>query len=160
VRGGEAGETQMFIDGIRVFTPYAPSAKNIPTRGRFSPFLFKGITFSTGGYAAEYGQALSSVLLLNSIDEPDQEKTDLSFMTVGLGVGNTQKWKNSSFSINTSYINLAPYQDAFPDNNTWNKPVQSLNGELIYRHRLKNNGLLKLYSAYSFTELDVIQEDI
>lgn len=160
VRGGEAGETQMFIDGIRVFTPYAPSAKNIPTRGRFSPFLFKGITFSTGGYAAEYGQALSSVLLLNSIDEPDQEKTDLSFMTVGLGVGNTQKWKNSSFSINTSYINLAPYQEAFPDNNTWNKPVQSLNGELIYRHRLKNNGLLKLYSAYSFTELDVIQEDI
>src|SRR5690606_7097747 len=85
---------------------------------------------------------------------------DLSFMTVGLGVGNTQKWKNSSFSINTSYINLAPYQEAFPDNNTWNKPVQSLNGELIYRHRLKNNGLLKLYSAYSFSELDVIQEDI
>ena len=47
VRGGEAEETQIFIDGIRVFTPYAASAKNIPTRGRFSPFLFKGISFST-----------------------------------------------------------------------------------------------------------------
>ena len=40
VRGGEADETQIFIDGMRVFTPYSPTARNIPTRGRFSPFLF------------------------------------------------------------------------------------------------------------------------
>ncbi|MEL6918288.1 MAG: carboxypeptidase-like regulatory domain-containing protein, partial [Bacteroidota bacterium] len=66
VRGGDAGETQVFIDGLRVFQPFNATANNIPTRGRFSPFLFKGITFSTGGYSAEYGQALSSVLLLNT----------------------------------------------------------------------------------------------
>ncbi len=34
VRGGEAEETQIFIDGIRVFTPYSPTTNNIPTRGR------------------------------------------------------------------------------------------------------------------------------
>ena len=79
MRGGEADETQIFIDGIRVFTPYSPTAKNIPTRGRFSPFLFKGITFSTGGYSAEYGQALSSVLLLNSTDEPVRRKNRFVF---------------------------------------------------------------------------------
>src|SRR5690606_30586834 len=77
VRGGTAGETQVFIDGLRVFQPFNATANNIPTRGRFSPFLFKGITFSTGGYSAEYGQALSSVLLLNTTDVPDQEKTDI-----------------------------------------------------------------------------------
>ncbi|WP_435313948.1 carboxypeptidase-like regulatory domain-containing protein, partial [Cellulophaga fucicola] len=81
VRGGDAEETQIFVDGMRVFTPYSPTANNIPTRGRLSPFLFKGITFSTGGYSAEYGQALSSVLLLNSIDEPEEERTDISLMT-------------------------------------------------------------------------------
>ena len=84
VRGGGADETQIFIDGIRVFAPYTPTANNIPTRGRFSPFLFKGISFSTGGYSAEYGQALSGVLKLNTIDEPDQEKTDISLMTLVL----------------------------------------------------------------------------
>ncbi len=160
VRGGEAEETQIFIDGNRVFTPFTPSTNNIPSRGRYSPFLFKGITFSTGGYSAEYGQALSSVLLLNTIDEPDQEKTDLAFMTVGLGVGNTQKWDNNSFSINTSYVNLAPYQAAFPDRNTWKKPIQSLNGEMAFRHKFKDVSLLKLYSAYSYTDFDVIQDDI
>ncbi|GFD81158.1 TonB-dependent receptor [Tenacibaculum sp. KUL118] len=160
VRGGEAEETQIFIDGARVFTPYSPSARNIPTRGRFSPFLFKGITFSTGGYSAEYGQALSSVLLLNTNDEAVKEKTDISLMTVGLGVGNTQIFGKNSLSVNASYINLGPYQKLFPDRNAWNKPVQSLNGEAVYRFRFKNESLLKLYGAYSYTDFDMIQEDI
>ncbi|WKD84794.1 TonB-dependent receptor SusC [Polaribacter huanghezhanensis] len=160
VRGGDAGETQIFVDGIRVFTPYSPSPNNIPTRGRLSPFLFKGITFSTGGYSAEYGQALSSVLLLNSVDEPIEEKTDVSFMTVGLGLGNTQIWGEKSLSVNVSYINLAPYQAAFPDNNKWHKPVQALGGEMIYRQKMKNDGMLKVYGAFSYSDLDVTQEDI
>lgn len=160
VRGGDAEETQIFIDGIRVFTPFSPSARNIPTRGRFSPFLFKGITFSTGGYSAEYGQALSSVLLLNTNDEALEEKTDLSFMTVGLGVGNTQVFGKNSLSVNASYINLAPYQAAFPDRNEWNKPVQALSGEAVYRFKFKNESILKVYGAFSYTDFDLVQEDI
>ena len=109
VRGGDTGETQIFIDGIRVFTPYTPTTNNIPTRGRYSPFLFDGITFSTGGYSAEFGQGLSSVLLLNTIDEPLQNKTDIALMTVGGSLGHTKLWEKSSVSVNASYINLAPY---------------------------------------------------
>lgn len=160
VRGGGAEETQIFIDGIRVFAPFTPTANNIPTRGRFSPFLFKGISFSTGGYSAEFGQALSGVLQLNTIDEPDQEKTDISLMSVGAGVGNTQKWNRSSFSINTSYINLAPYLEAIPDRNEWINPFQSASGEMVYRYKVNDTDLLKLYGAYNYTNLDLIQDDI
>jgi outer membrane cobalamin receptor len=160
VRGGEAEETQIFIDGIRVFTPFTPSANNLPVRGRYSPFLFSGISFSTGGYSAEYGQALSSILLLNTIDKPAQEKTDLTFMSLGLGIGNTQIWDKNSLSVNASYINLAPYQEAFTDRNKWDKPLQSANGELIYRHTFKDESMLKLYGAFSYTDFDVIQDDI
>jgi outer membrane cobalamin receptor len=160
VRGGEAEETQIFIDGIRVFTPFTPSANNLPVRGRYSPFLFSGISFSTGGYSAEYGQALSSVLLLNTIDTPDQEKTDLTFMTVGLGLGNTQIWGENSLSVNASYVNLAPYQFALPDRNKWIKPVETLSGEMVYRHRFEDDSLLKVYGAFSSTNFDLIQEDI
>lgn len=160
VRGGDAEETQIFVEGMRVFSPYSPTANNIPTRGRLSPFLFKGITFSTGGYSAEYGQALSSVLLLNSIDEPEEERTDISLMTVGLGIGNTQKWEKNSLSVNASYINLQPYQELYPDNNEWHKPVQSFGGEAVYRHKINTKGLLKLYGAFSTVNFDVTQEDI
>ncbi len=159
VRGGDANETQIFIDGIRVFTPYTPTTNNIPTRGRYSPFLFDGITFSTGGYSSEYGQALSSVLLLNTIDEPVQEKTDISIMSVGVGLGNTQKWNKASLSVNVSYINLAPYIALFPDRNDWEKPFEAASGETVFRRKFEN-GLLKIYAAFDTTNFELTQEDI
>jgi hypothetical protein len=159
VRGGDAEETQIFIDGIRVFTPYSPTTNNAPTRGRYSPFLFDGITFSTGGYSAEYGQALSSVLLLNTIDEPDQEKTDIALMSLGGGIGNTQKWDKSSLSFNVSYINLAPYNEIFPNRNNWIKPFETVSGETVFRKKT-DKGLFKLYGAFDATNFELTQEDI
>ncbi|MEP3210488.1 MAG: TonB-dependent receptor [Maribacter sp.] len=161
VRGGQAGETQVFIDGLRVFQPFNATANNIPTRGRFSPFLFKGITFSTGGYSAEYGQALSSVLLLNTTDEPDQEKTDISVLSVGAGLGRTEIWDNQSLSVNVQYINLAPYQWLIPNEQgaRWNKPYESFSGEAVYRNKT-DKGMFKLYTGFNQAKLDLDQEDI
>jgi hypothetical protein len=161
VRGGGAEETQVFIDGQRVFQPFNATANNVPTRGRFSPFLFKGITFSTGGYSAEYGQGLSSVLLLNTTDIPDQEKTDISIMSVGGGVGHTEIWGNSSLSFNTSYINLAPYENLIPSDQgiQWNRPFESISGEAVFRNRGEKS-MFKLYSGFNHSVLDIDQEDI
>ncbi|WP_394773973.1 carboxypeptidase-like regulatory domain-containing protein [Flavobacterium sp.] len=159
VRGGEASETQTFVDGLRVAQPYGASTNNLPTRSRFSPFLFSGIAFSTGGYSAEYGEALSSVLLLNTQDEPDQNKTDIALMTVGLGIGNTQKWKKSSFSINTNYVNLAPYQAVVPQNVDWNNPYQSIGGEAVYRYHFER-GIFKFYAAFDAEKFDLNQKNV
>jgi hypothetical protein len=159
VRGGEASETQTFVDGLRVAQPYGATTNSVPTRSRFSPFLFSGIAFSTGGFSAEYGEALSSVLLLNTKDEADQSRTDIALMTVGLGLGNTQKWKKSSLSINTNYINLAPYQAAIPQNVDWNHSYQSLGGEAVYRYHFVN-GTFKLYAAFDSEKFDLNQENI
>lgn len=161
VRGGDANETQIFIDGLRVFQPFIETANNSPTRGRFSPFLFKGISFSTGGYSAEYGQALSSVLILNTEDVAEQEKTDISLMSVGGGLGHTEIWNKQSLSINTSYINLAPYEALLPSdqNVEWIKPYESLSGEAVYRFKL-NKGLLKFYTAFNYSNLSLRQENV
>ncbi len=159
VRGGDAYETQIFIDGIRVFTPYSPTTNNVPTRGRYSPFLFDGITFSTGGYSAEFGQALSSVLLLNTIDEPIQEKTDIGIMSVGAALGNTQKWKHNSLSVNAAYINLAPYIALLPDRNDWQTPFEGISGEAVFRQHF-SKGILKVYGAFDTTNFQLTQEDI
>lgn len=159
VRGGESDETQTFVDGLRVAQPYSATANNLPARGRFSPFLFSGMTFSTGGYSAEYGEALSSVLLLNTIEEPEQKQSDIAIMTVGLGLGHTQKWDKSSLSVNLSYLNLKPYQWIVPQNVDWNKPYQSMSGEAVYRYKF-NSGMLKVYAAFDHATFDLNQEDI
>ncbi|AWG25887.1 TonB-dependent receptor [Flavobacterium kingsejongi] len=159
VRGGEADETQTYIDGIRVAQPYGASTNNLPTRGRFSPFLFNGITFTTGGYSAEYGEALSSVLLLNTIDEPVQEQTDISVMSVGAGLSKTKKWEQNSLTFNTSYIDLAPYQAVMPQNADWNRAYRSFSGESVYRHKTEA-GLYKLYAAFDHADFDINQFNV
>ena len=159
VRGGEAGEVQTYIDGARVFKPYAAAADGVPTRGRFSPFLFDGFTFSTGGYSAEYGQALSSVLLLNTISYPTQNKTNINLMDLGVSLGHTIMKDSTSLSINAMYINLKPYQKLVPDKYIWHKAYNGGSGELVFRKKMKN-GLFKVYGAYTNTNYDVSQDNI
>lgn len=159
VRGGEADETQTYVDGIRVAQAYGASVQNIPARGRFSPFLFSGISFSTGGYSAEFGEALSGILLLNTHDEAEQNETEISLMSVGLELGNTRKWKKHTLTFKASYINMEPYHFLVSQKINWNKAFQSLSGEMVYRHSLKN-GLWKIYAAFDASQFDFNRETI
>lgn len=150
VRGGDANETRIFIDGMRVFKPYVTTNTNTPTRSRFSSFLFKGVAFSSGGFSSEFGDALSGVLSMNTIDFPNQSKTDINVMSLGLGLGKTKKWKKDAISLSLGYINLGPYKGLFPDSFEWVKPYSGFSGESVYRHKFKN-GMLKFYTGASLS---------
>jgi hypothetical protein len=99
VRGGDVYETKTYIDGLIAAEPYYSKTPDIATRGRFAPSLFSGVMFSSGGYSAEYGQALSSVLVLNSNDLAAEDVTGVSLMSIGGEANTTQRLKNSSFSL-------------------------------------------------------------
>ncbi|MEL7120545.1 MAG: TonB-dependent receptor [Bacteroidota bacterium] len=143
VRGGAAYETKTFIDGLLVLKPFNSTLPDLPTRNRFSPFLFKGTMFSTGGYSAEYGQALSSALVLNTQDLAPQNLTSISLMSIGLGAGHTEVWDKSSLSVTADYTNLTPYVGLIPQNINWHKAPQGMNGQLIYRKLSGKNGIFK-----------------
>ncbi|MEL6721010.1 MAG: TonB-dependent receptor, partial [Bacteroidota bacterium] len=145
VRGGAASETRTYMDGMFVQSPYNNTTSNLPARGRFSPFIFKGTTFSTGGYSAEYGQALSSALLLNTQDLATETISSVSLMTVGGGLAHTQAWENTSLSVALDYTNLAPYNKLLPTNLNFEKPFEGKNGQVIFRHKTSETGLLKAY---------------
>ena len=83
VRGGTATESKIYMDGNSVNNFFNSSTPGIATRGRFNPFLFKGTVFSTGGYSALYGQALSSALILDSTDLAEQTQADPGIFTSG-----------------------------------------------------------------------------
>ena len=98
VRGGESDETQTFVNGMHVLVPYTTNAENTVQRSRFSPFLFKGINLTLGGYSAEYGQALSSVLPMQTTDVSSSDKLGVSFSPFNVNVGGTVSNKRSSWS--------------------------------------------------------------
>ncbi|WKK58526.1 carboxypeptidase-like regulatory domain-containing protein [Sphingobacterium sp. BN32] len=149
VRGGDPSETQTYINGLRVAQPYTASANGMPVRGRFSPFLFKGTSFSTGGYSAEFGNALSSILNLSTDLNLAEAKSDISISTVGLGLSNTQRWKNSSLSFNGTYTNLAPYLKIIDQRLEWINPYQQANAEAIFRNKGEKH-FFNLYGAFTF----------
>lgn len=155
VRGGSADETALFIDGLRLGSAYGSSLSGIPTRGRFNPNLFKGNFFSTGAYSAEYGQALSSVLSLYSLDLPIRSQSDLSISSVGASASHTHVWSDQSLSTNLAYTNLQPYMAFVPQNIKFNQAPESIDGEILYRHKLGKNTLLKTFYSYQNSSLAV-----
>ena len=154
IRGGDARETKIFIDGMRVFSPFTRTVAGTPSRGRYSPFLFKGISFSTGGYGVEFGQALSGVLDMNTIDEAKQNETNLSLMTVGLGIGHTQKGEKQSISFSGSYIDLTPYYKIAKTQLNLKTPFRGVSGESVYRYNTEK-GLLKFYLAGDYQNVAI-----
>ena len=98
VRGGTAAETKTFIDGTLVNNFFYSSVPNIAQFSRFSPFIFKGTVFSTGGYSALYGQALSSALILESIDLPDRSSANLGISVLSGSAGFQKLAKNKKSS--------------------------------------------------------------
>jgi len=160
VRGGDGYETKTFIDGLLSKKPYSSNVPDLPSRGRFSPFLFSGTTFSTGGYSAEYGQALSSALILNTTAFPQKTQTDISLMTIGGGVSQTLKGEKTSLSLGVDYTNLAPYFQLVPHKYTMNRYPEAVGATFTLRRKITENGVLKAFSTNSATRFGLQYPDL
>lgn len=146
VRGGTGAETKVFIDGMMVSNPFYSSVPDIAQRGRFSPLLFKGTHFSSGGYSAQYGQAMSSALTLESHDLPTRTETNMIISSAQLSLTRQQLFKeqkaSAGFSIN--YNNLEPYYALVPQKPYYTKAPEIINGELFGRWKT-GKGIFKYY---------------
>ena len=160
VRGGDGYETKTFIDGLLSKKPYSSNVPDLPSRGRFSPFLFTGTTFSTGGYSAEYGQALSSALILNTNSFPQQTQTDVSIMTVGGGVSQTVKGDKTAASFGVDYTNLTPYFQLVPSKFSMNQYPESVGTTFTFRQKVSESGILKAFSTFSGTRFGLEYPDL
>ena len=162
VRGGTGQETKQFIDGSLVNNPYYTSIPDIATRGRFSPFLFKGTVFSTGGYSALYGQALSSIVLLESIDLPERSEIDASISPIVLGVGTQQLAKNKKYAwgMSYSYLNVAVYFALVSQKPDYFRLPAFHNADANFRIKTKSGGLIKYYTTFAYNDVGLRNTDI
>ena len=160
VRGGESYEAKTFVDGMQVLNEYNATTGNIPTRNRFSPMMFTGTNFSTGGYSAEYGQALSSALVLNTKNEYTDTRTDLGFMSLGLDAAHTQVWDKTSLAAKVEYTNLAPYMNLINQRFDWEKAPESFSGTIAFRQKLSKTGILKFFGTGSASRFIILKKNI
>jgi vitamin B12 transporter len=157
VRGGDVSETAVIIDGAYLKHPYRYESPNGGYFGTIPPFLLKGTYFSSGGYSAEYGNALSGALIMESQDIPMQNdysigislaaisgSANLSILTDKLGLSFSGNYSDtrSMFELNHERYNFSRYPTAYDFN-------------LNTMYKYSKNGSLKVFVFHEVDEVGI-----
>jgi vitamin B12 transporter len=102
VRGGEVTETKFILDGALVYHPYRFESPTGGFMGTISPFLLKGTFFSSGGFGSEYGNSLSGILAMKSLDPPSNISFNLGAGLANLSILGSIPIKEDKLGINFS----------------------------------------------------------
>lgn len=149
VRGGDASEAAVVVDGMIAQNAFLSAAPGVAARSRFGAFQFKGIAFSSGGYSARYGQALSSVLELNSNDLADKSTVNLGVNMAGVYASGTKLFKNTSVDATAYYNNLTPFYGLAKTNVSFYDVPKGGGGSAKYTWKPNKNGIFKALVNYS-----------
>ena len=150
VRGGDASELAILVDEQVIQNAFFSGPPGVATRSRFGAFQYQGVSFSSGGYSAKYGQALSGVLELNTTDLPDKSTVNLGINMAGVYASGVKKWKKSSLEGGGSYNNLTPFYGLANTNfKFYDVPVGG-SGNLRYVWKPTKTGILKISANGSY----------
>ncbi|MDE5492161.1 TonB-dependent receptor [Elizabethkingia meningoseptica] len=162
VRGGTNTETKTFIDGNLVNNYFTNSTPGIAGRDRFNSSIFKRNDFSRGAYSALYGQALSSVLVLETIDLPEKTSADLFVMPIlySGSYQNVNTARTSSYGIQASYLNMNWFTKMLNFNTDFDQGPKSFSTNANFRIRTKGGGFIKYYGSYDSNLVGILQPSL
>jgi hypothetical protein len=92
VRGGTFDENSVYINGVEVYRPQLVSSGQQEGLSIINPDMVGSIGFSTGGFSAQYGDRMSSVLDI-TYREPEafEGSLNLSLLGGGLTIGSSSR---------------------------------------------------------------------
>ena len=162
IRGGSGTEAKIFMDGSLVNNYFSTSIPGMAGRDRFNTSLFKGNVFSSGGYSALYGQALSGALMLESVDLPETSSYDVGISPIFIN-GSFQhlsKDKNHSFGASLGYSNLRLMQKLLNFNTHFTKAPEDWSADANFRIKTKSGGMWKYYGNFDQGTMKVQNESL
>ncbi len=168
VRGGAGHETSFFVDGMLLRQYLSSSTPGTGGRMRFSADLFQSFQLNTGGYSAEYGQALSSILLMETKDLPTQFNEGFFISPFFLSTQTkTSLSKTATLESDISYTNFSLISRLLktedPDKSLFGGP-ETIEGNAFFKKKLKGGGTFKTFvygtkSKIGFADRDINREN-
>lgn len=167
VRGGNFDENLVYVNGIEVYRPFLVRSGQQEGLGFTNPALVQDIQFSTGGFAANYGDKLSSVLDITYRDPQGFRGTaEVGILTTNVHLeGRSRNRRDSTLPGRVTFLMGArrfqasyflkgldtdgDYQPSFYD-------IQSM---LTYTPRMKERGRYKIRSRANGGQ-DTIERNI
>ena len=158
VRGGDPDEVLTILDQASLYNPFIfDNTYNTSSFSTINPWSLKGINFSSGGFSAKYGNALSAVLDLNTYDVP---QTRGMFAILGL----------ANAGLSGSYVNKkGDFGATFSGSQTFLRPFIEVNGTRAdfsplptatqlggtISHKFSSTGLIKFYIDYNSDNIGI-----
>ncbi|MDP4224095.1 MAG: TonB-dependent receptor [Bacteroidota bacterium] len=152
VRGGDASESLVIVDGIISQNAYFSSVPGVSQRSRFNPFQFKGTTFSSGGYSCRYGQAMSSVLDLQTKDLPDENTISIGVNLTGISISGSKLMDKNAIEFTGTYLNLTPYLAVTKTNFDYYQAPLGGSFSTRWISKAGDRGMFKMDLAESFSK--------
>lgn len=161
VRGGTASETKIFINGNLVNNYFYNSVAGIPGRDRFNANIFKRSNFSRGAYSAAYGQAMSSILTLETLDFPEKTSANLMLLPFLYTAGYQQvnPKKTFSFGGEATLTEMNWFTKAMNYQTDFNTGPKSVHSDFNFSLKTKGGGILKYYGSYDQNRVEILSPD-
>ncbi|MDZ7292149.1 MAG: TonB-dependent receptor [candidate division KSB1 bacterium] len=157
VRGGDVSETVTLLDQATVVHPYKYESPTGGVFGTINPFLVSGTFFSSGGFSARYGNALSGILAMESLNLPQGSAYNLNLglaaASIGLQIPLIQNKLGVRFSGNYSFTDIMFRLNGRRDEFTRTPRGSDGNLSLIYQY--SPTGRLKFFNFAANDRLGV-----
>lgn len=121
VRGGDPAESPIYVDGARLFYPGRFETLNGSMFGILDPATLRKAYFSSGGFSARYGNALSGVVDIETEDRPSERRFRVGANLTSLGMtlwqplgGKAGFWGTGSVTETSALLELHGRGDDYP----------------------------------------------
>jgi hypothetical protein len=156
VRGGDYTETKVLLDGAVLFNPTQLRTPTGTFVGTVDPFLLDGIFFSSGGFGARYGNALSGIASLRTMGRPSRTSGTASAGLAALsGSAAIALPKTLGVRVAANRLDLSPFFRVNGSAQRYDPPPtgHDLSGSVAWNYR--PSGEVKLFAIDQRSRLGV-----
>jgi hypothetical protein len=156
VRGGDVTETRVLIDDAWLLSPARFDNPTGHVTATVNPFLLERTVFSTGGFGAQYGNALSGLVRLETAGRPDRSSgtATLSIGSAGAALAIAPHARlGARLSANVS--NLAPLVAVFGEAQPYDPAPRGGDVSATAEWRSGRAGRVRLFGLRERAEIGV-----
>src|SRR5688500_15396609 len=160
VRGGDFTETRVFLNEAGLLTPVQLQSPSGTFTGTVDPFLLDGIFFSSGGFGARYGDALSGIAALRTLGRPAAREAGVSASLAALSARGGLPWKNgwgARATATRSHTGLLFDVNGTTREYTHDPEGSDLSGGVIWNYR--RTGEIKAFGLDQRNRMGVVIDD-
>ncbi|MBI3577781.1 MAG: TonB-dependent receptor, partial [Ignavibacteriales bacterium] len=150
VRGGDPIETITMLDQASLYHPFTFESSYGGIFSNINTAAMRGMYFSSGGFSAKYGNALSGVLDIDTKDEPQLQRINFGISLANASMSSdipiVENVLGVRFDVRQSFTKPLFVVNGGVDRFTATPTSGDLNGGVIYKY--SQTGRLKLFGLY------------